>query len=117
MDLFVVSTLSFKVLYGLLILRHGRRQLLWLGVTAHPIAEWLARQLTEALGWEPAPEYLIHDRDGASGEIFKNRLRVMGIRGQPTVPLSPWQNGCAERVIGYVSITSPSLVSGICATC
>ncbi len=56
MDLFVVPTLSFKLLYGLLILRHGRRQLLWLGVTPHPTSEWLARQLTEALGWEPAPE-------------------------------------------------------------
>jgi hypothetical protein len=34
MDLFVVPTLSFRLLYGLLILRHGRRQILWLGVTA-----------------------------------------------------------------------------------
>ena len=67
-------------LYGLLILRHGGRQLLWLGVTADPTAEWLARQLTEAFGWEPAPEYLFRDRDGAYGEIFKNRLRAMGIR-------------------------------------
>jgi len=45
-DLFVVPTLSFRLLYGLLILRHGRRQILWLGVTAHPTAEWIARQLT-----------------------------------------------------------------------
>jgi hypothetical protein len=48
MDLFVVPTLSFRLLYGLLILRHGRRQILWLGVTAHPTAQWIARQLTEA---------------------------------------------------------------------
>jgi transposase InsO family protein len=102
MDLFVVPTFSFKLLYGLLILRHGRRQLLWLGVTAHPTAEWLARQLTEALGWEPAPKYLIRDRDGAYGEIFKNRLRAMGIRDRPTTPRSPWQNGCAERMIGSI---------------
>jgi transposase InsO family protein len=102
MDLFVVPTFSFKLLYGLLILRHGRRQLLWLGVTAHPTSEWLARQLTEAFGWEPAPKYLIRDRDGAYGEIFKNRLRAMGIRDRPTSPRSPWQNGCAERVIGSI---------------
>ena len=44
MDLFVVPTLSFRLLYGLLILSHGRRQILWLGVTAHPTAEWMARQ-------------------------------------------------------------------------
>jgi hypothetical protein len=43
MDLFVVPTLSFRLLYGLLILSHGRRQILGLGVTAHPSAEWMAR--------------------------------------------------------------------------
>ena len=32
MDLFVVPTISFRLLYGLLILQHGRRQILWLGV-------------------------------------------------------------------------------------
>src|SRR5437764_9218180 len=51
MDLFVVPTLSFRLLYGLLILWHGRRRILWLGGTAHPSAEWMARQLTEACGW------------------------------------------------------------------
>jgi len=30
MDLFVVPTISFRLLYGLLILQHSRRQLLWL---------------------------------------------------------------------------------------
>ena len=38
-DLFVVPTISFKLLYGLVILRHERRRMLWLGVTAHPTAE------------------------------------------------------------------------------
>jgi len=39
-DMFVVPTISFGVPYGLLILRQSRRELLWLGVTAHPNAEW-----------------------------------------------------------------------------
>jgi hypothetical protein len=55
MDLFVVPTISFRLLYGLLILAHGRRRILWVGVTAHPTAEWLANQLTEACGWSKAP--------------------------------------------------------------
>src|ERR1700728_4223631 len=38
MDLFVVPTISFRLLYGLLIVGHGRRQILWFGVTAHPTA-------------------------------------------------------------------------------
>jgi hypothetical protein len=42
MDLFVVPTLSFRLLYGLLILKHGRRHMIWLGVTTHPTAEWIA---------------------------------------------------------------------------
>jgi hypothetical protein len=50
MDLFVVPTVSFRLLYGVLIMGHGRRQILWLGVTAHPSAEWLANQLTQACG-------------------------------------------------------------------
>src|SRR3974390_3355831 len=51
-DLFVVPTISFQLLYGLLILHHDRRQILWLGVTAHPTAQWISQQLTEAYGWE-----------------------------------------------------------------
>jgi transposase InsO family protein len=102
MDLFVVPTISFRLLYGLLILGHGRRRILWFGVTAHPTAEWIANQVTEACGWEQAPRYLIRDRDGAYGEIFIRRLRSMGIRDRPTSPRSPWQNGHMERVIGAV---------------
>src|SRR5271167_1661940 len=101
-DLFVVPTISFRLLYGLLILRHDRRQILWLGVTAHPTAEWIARQLTEAFGWEQAPRYLIRDRDCVYGEAFKRRIRAMCIRDRPTAPRSPWQNGHAERLIGSI---------------
>ena len=64
MDLFVVPTISFCLLYGLLILGHRRRQILWLGVTTHPTAEWIANQITQACGWGQAPRYLIRDRDG-----------------------------------------------------
>ena len=55
MDLLVVPTVSFRLLYGLLIMGHGRRQILWFGVTARPTAEWIANQLTEACGWEQIP--------------------------------------------------------------
>jgi transposase InsO family protein len=102
MDLFVVPTISFRLLYGLLIVGHGRRQILWVGVTSHPTAEWIANQLTEACGWEQAPRYLIRDRDGAYGEVFIRRFRSMGIRDRPTSPRSPWQNGFAERLIGSI---------------
>jgi hypothetical protein len=77
-NLFVVPTVSFQLLYGLLIMGHGRRQILWFGVTAHPTAEWIANQLTQACGWEQIPRYLIRDRDGAYGEIFLRRVRSIG---------------------------------------
>ena len=102
MDLFVVPTVSFRLLYGLLIMRHSRRQILWFGVTAHPTAEWLANQLMEACGWERAPRFLIRDRDACYGAIFMRRVRLLGIRDHPTAARSPWQNGCAERLIGSV---------------
>jgi transposase InsO family protein len=101
-DLFVVPTISFRPLYGLLTMGHGRRQLLWFGVTAHPTAEWIANQLTEACGWEQIPRYLIRDRDGAYGEIFIRRVRSIGIRDRPTSPRSPWQKAYAERLIGSI---------------
>jgi hypothetical protein len=89
------STISFRLLYGLLILHHDRRQILWLGVTAHPTAEWISRQLTEAYAWKVAPRYIIRDRDAVYGDVFIRRLRAMSIRDRPTAPRSPWQNACA----------------------
>ena len=102
MDLFVVPTISFRLLYGLVILQHRRREMLWLGVTAHPTAEWLARQVTEACGWENRPRYILRDRDSIYGAVFLRRLRAMGIRDRPTAARSPWQNGYCERLIGSI---------------
>jgi transposase InsO family protein len=94
-----VPTLSFQLLYGFLTLRHHRRRIVWLGVTAKPTAEWIARQVTEACGWEAAPNYVVRDRDCAYGKAYVRRLRTMGIRDRPTAPRSPWQNAYAERLM------------------
>jgi hypothetical protein len=102
MDLFVVPTISFRLLYGLLVLRHERREIVWLGVTGHPTAEWIARQVTEAFGWETAPRYLLRDRDRVYGDVFVQRVRAMGIRDRPIAARSPWQNGYCERAIGSI---------------
>jgi transposase InsO family protein len=81
---------------------HGRRQILWLGVTAQPTAEWIANQLTAACGWEQIPRDLIRDRDACYGGVFVRRVRSLGIRDHPTSARSPWQNGYAERLIGSI---------------
>jgi hypothetical protein len=71
-------------------------------VTAHPTAEWIAQQLTEAFPWNEVPRYLIRDRDGIYGAAVTRRLRAMGIRDKPICPSSPWQNAYAERLIGTI---------------
>ena len=103
MDLFVVPTLAFNLLYGFIIIRLGRRELVWIGVTNSPTADWIARQITEAFPWDSAPRYLIRDRDRVFGSVVtQRRLRGMGIRDKPIAPRSPWQNGYAERLIGSI---------------
>ena len=101
-DVFVVPTVTFEQLFGFLVLGHGRRRLIWYAVTAHPTAEWLARQITEAFPWDTVPKYLIRDNDRAFGGAFKARIRAMGIRDRPTSFRSPWQNGYVERLIGSI---------------
>src|SRR2546421_9542049 len=91
MDLFLVPTISFRLLYGFLILQHSRRQLLWLGVTAHPCAEWIARQLTEAYGWQQAPRYIIRDRECVYGGAFFRRPAGGGLTEPPIITRFPWQ--------------------------
>jgi hypothetical protein len=67
MDLFVVPTIGFDLLYVLVIIRLARRDLVWIDATPHPTAEWIARQITEAFPWNEAPRYLIRDRDQVYG--------------------------------------------------
>ena len=102
MDLFVVPSIGFDLLYAFVIVLLGRRDLVWINVTANPTAEWVARQITEAFPWDEAPHYLIRDRDRIYGNVVRRRLRAMGIRDKPTAPASPWQNGFAERLIGSI---------------
>ena len=78
MDLFVVPTISFRLLYGLLIMGHGRRKDLWFGITAHPTAEWIANQITQACGCWHAPKQLIfggRTMRTAAGLILSGRNR------------------------------------------
>lgn len=95
-DLCVVQTLAFKTLYVLLLISHGRRELVHLAVTAHPTAAWVWRQLVEATPWGRLPRHLIRDRDRVYGGDFRDRAKALGI---DTVR-APRANAVAERVIG-----------------
>ena len=76
MDLFVVPTVGFDLLYAIVIVRLARRDLVWINVTANPTAEWVARQITEAFPWDGAPRYMIRDRDRIYGTVVTRRLRA-----------------------------------------
>ena len=98
----ICSTIGFNLLYAFVMVRLTRRELVWINVTVHPTAEWIAQQITEAFPWNEAPRYLIRDRDGVYGPVVRRRLRAMGIRDKPISAGSPWQNCFAERLIGSI---------------
>jgi transposase InsO family protein len=102
LDFFTVPTATFRVLFVLVVLSHGRRRLVHFNVTEHPTAEWTARQLIEACGREEGPRYLIRDRDQVYGERFSRQARILELREAVIAPRSPWQNAYAERVIGSI---------------
>jgi hypothetical protein len=96
-DMLIVVSASFRLLYVMIILAHDRRRIVRFDVTRHPTAGWLARQVTEAFPWDIAPRYLLRDRDASYGTEFRKRVDAMGITEVITAPRSPWQNAYVER--------------------
>jgi putative transposase len=72
-DFFVVPTITFRVLFVLVVLSHDRRRPIHFAVTAHPTSEWTAQQLLEAFPWDGAPRYLLRDRDGVMARSSTKR--------------------------------------------
>jgi putative transposase len=100
-DFFIVPTITYRLLFVLVILAHDRRRIVHLAVTAYPTAAWSAQQLREAFPEDHAPRYLLHDRDGAFAALGAT-ADGMGIQEVCTAPRSPWQNAYVERVIGSI---------------
>src|SRR5256712_3585894 len=101
-DFFMVPTLTFRLLFGFIVLRHDRRELVHVNVTTHPTATWTARQMIDAFPYESAPTYVLRDRDAIYGNEFTRRIADMGIREIRIAPRAPWQNPFAERLIGSI---------------
>jgi hypothetical protein len=112
MDLFVVPTISFRLLYGFPILLHARRELLWLGVTAHPTAEWIAQQFTEAFAWRNArdtwsviwtairrPVHSARAGDGHSGSANLAKLAMQN--GYAERPIRSIRRDCLDHVVVF----------------
>jgi hypothetical protein len=101
-DMFVVASVSFRLLYVMVILADDRRKIVRFDVTRHPTAGWLSRQATEAFPWDTAPRYLLRDRDASYGSEFCKRIDAMGITEVITAPRSPWQNPYVELAISSI---------------
>ena len=101
-DMFVVASASFRLLYVMIILAHDRRKIVRFDVTRYPTAGWLARQVTDAFPWDTAPRYLLRDRDSTYGQDFRKQVDAMGITEVVSAARSPWQNAYVERVIGSI---------------
>jgi putative transposase len=99
-DLFTVPTLTFRTLYVLVFIAHGRRELIHVNVTAHPTAAWIWRQFLQATPWGTTPKYLLRDRDRAYGPEFARRVRALGTQTLLAPFRAPRANAVAERVIG-----------------
>ena len=100
-DLFVVPTVTFRLLFVLIILAHDRRRIVHVAVTEHPTAAWTAQQLRNAFSEHDAPRYLLHDRDSVFADVATT-IAGMNTQTVRTAPRSPWQNACAERIIGSI---------------
>ena len=101
-DFFTVPTITFRVPYVFLVLRHDRRRIVHFNVTTHPTARWAAQQIVEAFPFEEVPRFLLRDRDGIYSQDIRDRVEHMGIEEVLTAPRHPSQNPYAERVIGSI---------------
>ena len=107
LDMFVVASVSFRLLYVMIILAHDRRRIVYTAVTENPTAAWLYRQVTEAFPWDTAPRCLLRDRD-ASYAALPQASRCDGDHGShhgPTLSL-------AERLHRARDRFDPSRVPG-----
>ncbi len=116
-DILVVPTIRFRLLYVFVILSHARRRVVHFNVTANPTAAWTAQQIVDAFPWDTAPRYLLRDRDSIYGEWYRQRVKSMGIEEVVTAYLCPWQNPYVERLHGNIrrECTNLFLANATCA--
>ena len=104
-DLFVVPTVTFRLLFVLVILAPDRRQIVHVAVTEHPTAAWTAQQLRNAFSETEAPQYLLHDGHSVFADVATT-IAGMNTQAVRTAPRSPWRNAYVERVIGSISASA-----------
>jgi len=103
MDFATVPTLTFRVLYVLVIVSHDRRKIVHFAVTEFPNAQWMIQQIRNATPFGLQPPYLLHDNSSVfTDKFFQCFLSGLGIKSKRITPYCPWQNGICERLIGII---------------
>ena len=110
LDFFMVPTVTFRVLFVLVILTHDRRRIVQVNVTEHPTAQWTAQQVVEACPWDEAPRYLLRDRDRIYGPSFSATCTTYGHQGSTDCPLL----AVAEPLCRATHRQYPARVFGAC---
>jgi len=106
-DFFTVPTVTFRVLYVFLMLRHERRRVVHYNVTAYPTSCWTAQQAVEAFPYDSVPRFLLRDRDSIYSPMFSRPVEHLGIEEVKSAYRSPWQNPFVERLIGSIRRECP----------
>jgi putative transposase len=101
-DFFTVPTVTFRILFCFVVLKHERRQVVHFNVTAHPTAFWTGQQMVQAFPEDTALRYLLRDQDKIYGADFIERVQAMGFQQVLSAPASPWQRAFVERLIGSI---------------
>ncbi len=102
MDFFLVPTVTFRLLYVLIVITHERRKVIHFNISEAPTAEWTAQQVVNTFPYDTAPKYLLRDRDSIYGSAFARRVEGMGMEQKLIAPRSPWQSPYVERLVGSV---------------
>ena len=99
-NFFTVYTVTFRIYYVFVMLRHSNRKIVHFNVTQNPTMEWTFQQVREAFPFKTTPRYLLHDNGSVFSPNFCDKLKTLGIESVRTAYRSPWQNPYVERVQG-----------------
>ena len=92
----------FRPVFAFLIVDINTKQVVHVGVTRHPTAQWTAQQLRAATPFGVGPQFIIRDNDGKFGAAFDRVAKGAGMRVLRTAVQAPLMNSVCERFLGSV---------------